>query len=130
MAANCRCSRASNTALHYAFKTVAYTMINLRHFVLSSWSWVGASQSSECRRLMIQRQDDRSSETAETEWQRHGCVAQTQTLLDSFHRLVGRDLLPRTGDPADRRMAHIITATNFGKRLVAITAPPDRLSRV
>ena len=26
-------------------------------------------------------------------------------------------------------MAHIITATNFGKRLVAIIASPDRLSR-
>ena len=50
---------------------------------------------------MIQHQDDRSSETAETEWQRHGWEAQTQTLLDSFHRLVGRDLLPRTSDPAD-----------------------------
>ena len=50
---------------------------------------------------MIQHQNDRSSETAETEWQRHGWEAQTQTLLDSFHRLVGRDLLPRTGDPAD-----------------------------
>ncbi|MCE0499661.1 MAG: MEKHLA domain-containing protein [Methylacidiphilales bacterium] len=50
---------------------------------------------------MIQHPDDRSSETAETEWQRHGWEAQTQTLLDSFHRLVGRDLLPRTGDPAD-----------------------------
>ena len=50
---------------------------------------------------MIQHQDDWSSETTETEWHRHGCVAQTQTLLDSFHRLVGYDLLPRTGDPAD-----------------------------
>ena len=33
---------------------------------------------------MIQHQDDWSSETAETEWQRHGWEAQTQTLLDSF----------------------------------------------
>jgi hypothetical protein len=50
---------------------------------------------------MIQHQDGRSSRTTVAEWQHHGWIAQTQTLLDSFHGLVGRDLLPRTGDPAD-----------------------------
>ncbi len=38
-------------------------------------------------------------------WRSHGWVEHTQTLLDSFRRWLGRDLIPREGSPADQARA-------------------------
>ena len=65
-------------------------------------------------------------------WRRHDWVERTQTLLDSFRRWLGRELIPLDASPATAHMFIIQPFSGGGVMKLFSTHPPteERIARL